>query len=48
MLSVALDASETMARLPLTAPPVVGAKVALNVTLWPGVRVVGNVSPVIE
>jgi hypothetical protein len=48
MLSVAFDASEMMARLPLTAPAVVGAKVAVKVTLWPAVRVVGNVSPVIE
>jgi hypothetical protein len=45
---VEFKASEMMARLPLTAPLAVGAKVAVNVRLWPAVRVAGNVSPVIE
>src|SRR6266849_9360527 len=48
MLRVELDASERIARLPLTAPPVVGANVTVKVTLWLEFRVVGSVSPVIE
>src|SRR5882672_211406 len=41
-------ASETMPRLPLTAPAAVGANFTLNVTVWLGVRVVGKASPVTE
>jgi len=48
IFSVELDASEMIARLPLTAPAETGAKVAVNVTLWPAVRVAGNVNPEIE
>lgn len=43
-----LDASETIARLPLTAPVAAGVKLAVKVTLWPDVRVAGKVSPVLE
>src|ERR1700704_3389814 len=41
-------ASETMARLPLTAPAAAGANLTENVTVWVGVKVTGNVSPVTE
>ncbi len=48
MLRVELEASERMATLPLTTPVTAGANVAVKVTLWLGVRVVGRVSPVME
>jgi hypothetical protein len=48
MLSVEFDAFETTARLPLTAPALVGAKVAVNVTLWFAFRVKGNDNPLTE
>src|SRR5947207_4288789 len=48
MLRVEFVASEITARFPLTAPVPVGANLAVNVTLWPALRVVGRVRPVIE
>lgn len=45
MLSVGLEASLPIARLPLTVPPLVGAKVTLNVVLCPAIRVMGRLSP---
>lgn len=42
ILSGESDAFDTTARVPLTAPGLVGAKIAVNVTLWFGVRVMGN------
>lgn len=48
MLSGESDAFDTTDRFPLTAPLLVGAKVAVNVTLWFGVRVIGNSKPLIE
>lgn len=47
-LSVEFDAFDITARVPLTAPAVVGEKVAVNVTLWPDVRVRGKFSPLVE
>ena len=40
--------SETIARLPLADPVTDGAKVAVKVTLWPAVSVVGRLRPEIE
>ena len=48
MLSGEFAASETTESVPLTEPEPVGANVAVNVTLWFGVRVIGNVNPLIE
>jgi len=48
MLRFELEAFETIAKLPLAAPEVVGANVAVNVTLWFGVSVAGKVNPLIE
>src|SRR5882672_5904097 len=48
MLSGELEASETIAKLPLTAPATVGANLTEKVTVWVGVKVTGNVSPVTE
>ena len=48
MFSGEPGASETMARLPLTAPAVAGVNFTANVTLWLAARVAGNVSPLIE
>jgi hypothetical protein len=48
MLRVELDASERIARFPLTAPVPVGVNLAVKVTLWPALRVAGRVSPVME
>ena len=48
MLRGELEASEMMARLPLTTPAAAGANFTLNVTVWLGVRVVGRASPVTE
>jgi hypothetical protein len=48
MLRVEFEASERIARFPLTVPVAVGVNLAVNVTLWPALRVVGRVSPVIE
>src|SRR5437763_8125081 len=42
------DASEMMARVPLTAPAAVGANFAENVTVCNGVKVTGSVKPVME
>lgn len=42
------DAFETTDKLPLVTPAPVGAKVAVSVTLWFGVSVVGSVNPLIE
>jgi len=47
-LSVELDAFDTTDRLPLAAPALVGAKVAVNVTLWFAVSVRGKVNPLTE
>ena len=48
MLRLGFDPFETRARFPVTAPDVVGANVAVNVTLWFGVRVTGKFNPLIE
>lgn len=48
MFSGELVASETTARLPLTAPATVGANLTENVTVCVGVKVTGSVSPVTE
>src|SRR4051794_20070275 len=48
MFSGELDASDTMASVPLAAPVAVGANFTLNVTLCPAFKVVGSVSPEIE
>ena len=48
MFSGELDPSDTIARLPLAAPVTVGVKVAVKVTLWVGLSVVGKVRPLIE
>ena len=44
-LSAAFDAFDVMARLPLTALPVVGAKVTLKLTLWPALTLSGTLKP---
>jgi hypothetical protein len=43
--SAGLDAFEVMARLPVTPPAEVGVKVALKLTLCPGLNVTGKVTP---
>ena len=43
--SVGLDAFEAIARLPATAPAEVGEKVALKLTLCPGLNVTGKLTP---
>ncbi len=48
MLSGEFDAFDTADRLPLAVAALVGVKVAVNVTLWFVVRVVGKVNPLIE
>lgn len=48
MLSGEFEAFDTTERVPLLEPEAVGAKVAVKVTLWLEVSVVGRVSPVIE
>src|SRR6266550_2230227 len=48
MLRVEFEASEMIARLPLTVPAVVGENLTVNVTLWEALRVVGSVRPVRE
>ena len=49
MLSGESDAFDTTDRLPLSAPALVGEKVAVNVILWFGVRLMGNpFNPLIE
>jgi len=48
ILSGEFDASDTTERLPLAAPALAGAKVAVNVTLWFGVSVRGRVNPLME
>src|SRR3984885_2167226 len=47
-LSGEFDASETTASVLLAAPAAAGVKVAMMVTLWVGVKVMGKVSPEIE
>ena len=47
-LSGEFDASETTASVLLAAPAAAGVKVAVKVTLWVGVKVMGKVSPEIE
>ena len=48
ILSGEFDAVDTTARLPLTAPALVGVKIAVNVTPWFAVRVRGKVNPLTE
>ena len=48
MPSGEFDAFDTTERFPLAAPAPVGAKVAVNVTLWFAVSVRGNVNPLME
>ena len=48
MLNGELEASETIARLPLTAPFAAGLNFAVKVTLWLGATVAGSVNPLIE
>src|SRR5271157_2656711 len=48
ILSGELDALETMLNDPLAAPALVGAKIALKVTLWLAARVTGRFSPLTE
>jgi hypothetical protein len=48
MPSGEFDAFDSTDRLPLAAPALAGVKVAVNVTLWPAVRVRGTVSPLTE
>ena len=48
ILSGELDAFDTIDKLPLTAPALAGAKVAINVTLWFAVRVRGRFNPLME
>jgi hypothetical protein len=48
MFSGEFEAVDTMERVPLLEPEAVGANVAVNVTRWLGVSVVGKVSPLIE
>ena len=43
--SVGLDASDLMARFPLSLPAAGGVNTTLNVTLCPGVRVRGGLMP---
>jgi hypothetical protein len=48
-LSGEFDAFDTIDMLPLTAPALVGVKVAVNVTLWFAVRLIGKpFNPVME
>jgi hypothetical protein len=47
-LSGEFDAFDATDRLPLAAPALVGAKVAVKVTLWFAVSVRGKLSPLIE
>jgi hypothetical protein len=49
ILSGESDAFDTTDKLPVSAPALVGAKVAVNVMLWFGVRLMGNsFNPLIE
>src|SRR5262252_9056844 len=48
MLRGELEASETIARLPIATPVAVGANLTLSVTFWLGLSVIGNVRPLIE
>jgi hypothetical protein len=48
MVSGEFEAFETTDTLPLAAPATVGAKVAVNVTLWLAVRVRGRFNPLME
>src|SRR5580658_3291410 len=48
MLSGEFEAFDTTDKLPLTAPALVGVKVAVNVTLWLVVSVIGKVNPLTE
>ena len=45
MLKFGLDPSEVMLTLPVTAPLAAGANTTEKFVLWPGVNVVGTVSP---
>jgi hypothetical protein len=48
MLSGEFVALETIDKVPLAAAALVGAKITVNVTLWPAVSVVGTFNPLIE
>jgi hypothetical protein len=48
MLSGELEAFDTTDKLPPAAPALVGLNVAVKVTLWFAVRVIGKVNPLIE
>src|SRR5580658_3145779 len=48
MLSGEFEAFDTTDKLPLTAPALVGVKVAVKVTLWLVVSVIGKVNPLTE
>ncbi len=48
ILSGEFDAFDTTDRLPLAAPALVGAKVAVNVTLWLALSVRGKLNPLTE
>ena len=48
MLKFEFDPFETILRVPLAAPELVGVNVAENVTLWLGLNVVGKLNPLIK
>ena len=48
MFSGEFDAFDTIERLPLAVPAAVGLKVAVNVTLWFAVRLMGRLNPLVE
>lgn len=48
ILSGELDAFDTIDRLPLAAAEAVGVKVAVKVTLWFAVRLIGRLNPLME
>jgi hypothetical protein len=49
ILSGEFDAFETIDKVPLTAPALLGVNVAVKVTLWPDVRLIGKPpNPLIE
>jgi hypothetical protein len=49
ILSGEFDAFETIDKLPVTAPALLGVNVAVKVTLWPDVRLMGKpLNPLIE
>ena len=48
MLKGELEASETTETDPLAEPELNGAKIAVKVTLWFGLSVIGKVKPLVE